>query len=500
MMAFLEKRKEAGVRDAAVLVAFLLLCSSASARSFGGGGYDGYDGAGAAAQVGYPAAINLAATNVTPANACLNGMLVSTGTAATIAIAFWGPTDGGTNKGNWTNTANFDVCAENVTLSTNVGVNPNTTYYYRFYASNTVGEGWAGSSASILTPGPPVLTTGIGAAPVSITTARLNGELMAGGTAAVTICYGTDSNNWTRTNTLGTLSLGAFNLTVTNLQPGTVYYYRVYGTNAYGESWSAVDGFTTTVAFAMFYGGNYDGYDRMETRGSLGAPSVVALAATNVTSSSAWLNGMLLSTGAASTEVMVYWGPTNGETNKGLWTNSANLGVSAENVTLTTNVGLSPGTVCWYRFYATNLVGYDAWAPSSLCFTSPSPPVVSTSIGAAPVSITTARLNGDFTLGGTAAITIYWGPDSNTWAQTNGLGTRSQGTYSLSVTNLAPGSVYYYRCYGTNIDGEGWSTVARFTTTVAFAIFYGGPYDGYGQYTESMTPEAKAQGTVFTLY
>lgn len=275
MTAYLERHTTAVIRNTAALIAFLMLSPVASARSFLGGSYDGYNGAAAGVQVGYPAAINLTATNVTPSNAYLNGMLVSTGTAETTAIVYWGPTDGGTNKESWTNISNFGVCAENVTLSTNVGVNPNATYFYRFYGSNSVGEGWAGSSASMMTPGVPVLTTGSGAAPVSLAAARLNGELTAGGTSAVTVYSGTDSNIWTRTNSLGTLSLGAFNLTVTNLLPGTVYYYRCYGTNTYGEGWSTVARFTTTVSFAVFFGGPYDGYGQYAESIRMGSPGTI---------------------------------------------------------------------------------------------------------------------------------------------------------------------------------------------------------------------------------
>lgn len=234
------------------------------AQSYLGGSYDGYGNYRMSAQVGYPAVINLAATNIMTSGAFLNGMLLSTGTADTAVYAYWGMTDGGTNKGSWSNEVNFGGCSEYQTLTTYVALNTNTAYYYRFSATNVAGnEAWADSSASFTTPGPPVVSTGIGAAPVGFSTAGLNGNLVLGGTANVTIYWGANSNAWANTNNVGSLSQGsAVNVAVSGLTPASVYYYRCYGTNSYGEGWSGVTTFSTTVSLGMFYGGSYDGHDQ----------------------------------------------------------------------------------------------------------------------------------------------------------------------------------------------------------------------------------------------
>ncbi len=194
-------------------------------------------------------------------------MLVATGNAPAAVSVYWGAADGATNKESWAHTNEFIGSWEDGQMfSTNVSANSNTTYYYRFYAVNAAGEGWAEESSVFLTPGMPVLDTGAGATPLSYTTATLNGNLVAGGSAAVTIYWGQDTNAWSNTNDFGTLSQGAFLTTVTDLTPGTPYYYRCYGTNNEGEGWSETAAFTTRVQALKFMGGSYDGYDKSDEK------------------------------------------------------------------------------------------------------------------------------------------------------------------------------------------------------------------------------------------
>ena len=77
--------------------------------------------------------------------------------------------------------------------------------------------------------------------------------------------------------------------------------------------------------------------------GNPGAPHVATWAATNVTTTSAYFNGTLSSTGTSATAAFVYWGETDGGTNAAQWANTnmfaAPLGVGP----LTTNVSLQAG-------------------------------------------------------------------------------------------------------------------------------------------------------------
>ncbi|MDD5522885.1 MAG: DUF2341 domain-containing protein [Kiritimatiellae bacterium] len=82
-------------------------------------------------------------TNVTMSSACINGYLASTGSTPTVVSVCWGETDGGTNKLAWANVIDFGITGIGP-LTTNVtGLSVASTYYYRYYASNSSGECWA---------------------------------------------------------------------------------------------------------------------------------------------------------------------------------------------------------------------------------------------------------------------------------------------------------------------------------------------------------------------
>ncbi len=93
--------------------------------------------------------------------------------------------------------------------------------------------------------------------------------------------------------------------------------------------------------------------------------------ATAVSYMSATLNGRLLTySGVVSpdTDVYVYWGMSDGDTNKSAWA-ATNVVRSASAGLISFPVGgLNPGSNYYYRFYATNEWG-DDWADSTTNFT-----------------------------------------------------------------------------------------------------------------------------------
>jgi len=251
---------------------------------------------------------------------------------------------------------------------------------------------------------------------------------------------------------------------------------------------------------SVYWGGSYDGYDGNADAGRIGYPQVNnADGATNVTSDSAWLNGTLTATGSAVNIVTMYWGGTDAGTNTAGWHTNRSFGVRAEGTRLTTNVTVSPHTRYYYRFYATNAAGEDGWASASATFLTPGAPVVTTGVGAAPVSYATAALNGEFVEGISAAIAVFWGTDTNTWAHTNSLGTRAEGAFAVTITGLAQGAPYYYRCRAVNGYGTGWSDVVAFTTRVfSAACFRGAWYDGYADWSDAVEWR-KQRGTLMVV-
>jgi len=104
-----------------------------------------------------PAPVNLTVANGPATGVSSN----STAVAGTVAQGiygseeatlwvYYGPQDGGTVKGNWQQAilvavnTNFNPVSLSTTLN---GLAPGTTYYYRFYATNSSGEAWAPASA-----------------------------------------------------------------------------------------------------------------------------------------------------------------------------------------------------------------------------------------------------------------------------------------------------------------------------------------------------------------
>ena len=451
------------------------------------------------------------ATNVTLTSAWLNGTLAATGGAPASVFVYWGPNDGSNSATAWANTNAFADYQPQGPLTTNVtGLSSNTIYYYRFCATNSFGVSWAPSSSAFVASQTSVTATDPTGRADPTDTAAFTVYRSAACTAADLIVNyvlsgtATNATDYTIAPVSGAVVIpkgqtnGAIVVTPQFKVDGqrTVVLTLATGPYVIGSANSAT---CTLAAIAdapgVYAGGSYDGYDAQTNLARIGYPSVNnAQGATNVTYSGASLNGSLLSTGSAPTTAYVYWGPTDGGTNQTSWSNSTSFGVCAAGQALSTNVTLSPPGTYYYRFYATNGAGEDAWAVSSASFNMPSPPLVT--IGTPVASFTTAILRGSLVTSAGATIIIYWGQNTNAWANTNNIGTWAQGEFATGVSGLSQGAAYYYRCYGTNVWGEGWSQTAVFTTRVPFAIFSGGSYDGYDAMSRLNTLSTAPRGTV----
>ena len=90
--------------------------------------------------------------------------------------------------------------------------------------------------------------------------------------------------------------------------------------------------------------------------------------ASDITSTTARLNGEVTSTGGENPTVHIYWGTTDGGTTTGNWDNDVNLGTKGTGTFYTDVSGLDTGTTTYYyRCYATNSGGTD-WADSTDSF------------------------------------------------------------------------------------------------------------------------------------
>ncbi|OVE74158.1 hypothetical protein BVX94_01225 [bacterium B17] len=191
-----------------------------------------------------PVITTVPAENVLTDSADIKGSLTSTGDAPVTVWAFWGDNDAG--QGTWDNSIDFGVndAVPPVSYSTNItGLTEGMTYYYRFYATNDLGESW-GDVSSFEALATPVVNNN-GATDLSASSADLQATLTAGGFAAAWICWDTSdagtssTGNWANVEAVGSVTQNvAFSKAVSGLETNVSYWYRCYVTNAAGTDWS----------------------------------------------------------------------------------------------------------------------------------------------------------------------------------------------------------------------------------------------------------------------
>lgn len=311
--------------------------------------------------------------------------------------------------------------------------------------------------ATSLTPPGGATVVNLPATNITTTSATLRGQVTDIGNAApvVTVFYGpTDggvtASNWANALTLPGTQTGVFATNLMGLLPGAEYFYTARASNSAGVSWAVPSA-------------------SLETLPEL--PVVQTVAAADITPGSARLGASVLNTGGQAPQVTIYYGTADGGTSAGAWASSVSLGAQTGSASAVVT-GLVPGTVYFFRAYATNAAG-GVWADSTLQFATASvslPQVNNRS--AEGVTGTTANLRGEVTAtgGDTPWVTIFFGPsDGGTnpanWASSAELGLRD-GTFTRFVGGLTTNTTYFYRCRATNLAGTVWAAGAEsFTTT-----------------------------------
>ena len=215
---------------------------------------------------------------------------------------------------------------------------PNTTYYVRAYARNSVGTAY-GSEVSFTTTGngnlPTVITSQV--TNITQTTARGGGNVANSGGATVSsrgVCWSTNHNpsvsdSYT-TNGTGT---GSFTSSMTGLTVGTTYYVRAYATNSAGTAYGDEVSFTTFLA---------------------SLPTVTTRQVTNITQTTADGGGYVAGSGGATVSARgVCWSTTpNPSVSGNHTTDGTGLGSFTSSMT-----GLTANTTYYVRAYATNSTG-----------------------------------------------------------------------------------------------------------------------------------------------
>jgi uncharacterized protein (TIGR02145 family) len=185
--------------------------------------------------------------------------------------------------------------------------------------------------------------------------------------------------------------------------------------------------------------------------------------ATSITTTTAVLGGNVTDEGLTqvSARGLVYG------TSSGSSTSTLNLGSGAGTFTGTLT-GLAQGTTYYVRSFATNAQGTAYGAETSFTTLAEVPTLAATT-AATSITGSTASSGGNVSSDGGAAVTargVVWATSTNpttalTTKTTNGTGT---GTYTSSLTGLAPLTTYYVRSYATNSVGTVYGTEISFTT------------------------------------
>ncbi len=388
----------------------------------------------------YPSITTAAVTIINSTSVSCGGNVTSDGgTAVTARGVCWGTSPNPTTADNHTTDGNGP--GEFASLIT--GLNPDTFYYVRAYATNSVGTSY-GSNVTFTTTSslPTVITAAV--SNVTASTASGGGNVTSDGGAAVTargVCWSTSPNpTISDTHTTNGSGTGAFTSSITGLTQGKTYYIRAYAANSSGTAYGETASFTT-----------------------LDIATVTTSAVTTVDPTSVSCGGEVTSDGGSPVTARgVCWSTVPNPTTSGNHTtDGSGTGTFSSLIT-----GLTPGAFYYVRAYAVNSIGTSYG--SNIFFTTAANLPTVTTAAVSNITATTVSCGGDVTSDGGAAVTargLCWSTspsptisDSHT---TNGTGT---GPFTASLSGLTPDTTYYVRAYATNSSGTAYGMDRSFTT------------------------------------
>jgi hypothetical protein len=264
------------------------------------------------------------------------------------------------------------------------------------------------------------------------TTATLSGTVNPNGDATTwhfdygkTTSYGSSTAN-------GTAGSGTANTTVTanvtGLDPATTYHYRIVATSASGTAQGA-DGIFTTAA----------------------QPAVETGQATNVSASSATLNGTVNPNGRATG----YWFEYGKTSKYGTKTPVFDAGAGTSPTPVSAAIsGLERGATYHFRLNATSDAGTVLGADVAFRASGTGPAVKTKA--ATSVTSTGARLNATINANGQTTTWYFEVGPTTSYGSKTALTTLGAGTGNVNVTATVSGltgGVYHFRIVATNVAG-----------------------------------------------
>jgi uncharacterized protein (TIGR02145 family) len=414
-----------------------------------------------------PTITTTATTNITQTTAQLNGTVNANG-LSTVYYFHGGPTTGQL----------YDTPSQSAGLGTSTiaviqsltNLLPNTSYTFHIVATNSAGTSYGNDltfTTTSASQAPTVTTTTT--TNITQTTAQLNGTVNPNGLSTVYYFHGgpttgqlydtPSQNTGSGTSTIAVIQ------SLTNLLPNTSYTFHIVATNSAGTSYGNDLTFTTTSASQV--------------------PTVTTTATTNITQTSAQLNGTVNPNGL-STVYYFHGGPTTGQLydtpSQSAGSGTSTIAVIQSLTNLLSNMSYT------FHIVATNSAGTSYGNDLTFTTTSASQaPTVTTTI-TTNITQTSAQLNGTVNPNGLSTVYYFEYGTTNSYGTITSPVNAGSGTSNVSVNSsisgLSPNTTYHFRVDAINNQGTTYGNDISFTTS-----------QGQNSYTISCTPNPTNGGT-----
>ena len=334
------------------------------------------------------------------------------------------------------------------------GLEQNTTYYVRAYATNKEGTAY-GEEISFTTLQEnvvvkPMVTT-LEIAGLSQTTAVAGGNVTSDGGAEVTargVCWSTSQEPTVEgEHTTDGAGTGEYQSNLSGLTANTTYYVRAYATNSEGTAYGEEISFTTLEEHIVV------------------EPTVVTVSVSEVTETTAVTGGNVTSDGGGEVSARgVCWSTSQEPTVEGSHTtDGTGTGEFVSNLT-----DLNDNTTYYVRAYATNEQGTSYGEQMSFTTVKHIDLPEVTTVEPTEIAITSAKTGGNVISDGGAEVTakgVCWSTSQNPTLSdsfsTDGIGL---GEYLSIINGLTINTTYYVRAYATNEAGTAYGEEFSFTT------------------------------------
>ncbi len=391
-----------------------------------------------------PSAITQAACCFSTTGATLNGSVNANSLSTVVTFEYGLTTTYGSSV-----TATQSPVIGNTNSSVNVvlsGLTPGTTYHFSVKAVNSIGTVYGGD-LSFTTLGQLPVGTTQSATNISSSGATLNGTVNPNYlSTTITFEYGTTTGYGSTVMASQSPITGSSGMIVSSdisgLTGGTTYHFRVKAVNSLGTVYGDDMSFTTS------------GF----------APTSLTQSATNVSSTTSTLNG-IVNANYLTTTVTFEYGISTSYGNTVTSSQSPITGGASTNVSANI-AGLLPGTTYHFRVKAVNSLG-TVYGNDMIFTTLAGAPTLTTTV-ISGVTTTTASSGGNITSDGGSAVTsrgVCWGTSSGATVSSSHTsdGTGS-GAFTSSLTGLTANTTYYVRAYATNSVGTAYGNEVAFKT------------------------------------